>query len=143
MSNIYVKQLQADDQIPVYVPSQGDTQRATVQQLADFVQKSYTDSVTQLQVSQFAVVTTNSVVQVNEPNTFLILTNNTKAQTLAVTVSMPLFPVDGCLVNVVTDLTQINVTWATGTFVGAPAAITPTSPALLKYSLPDNTWYYA
>lgn len=143
MSNIYVKTLQADDQIPVFVPSQGDTQRATVQQLADFVQKSYTDSCTQLQVSQFAVVVAGSAVQISEPNTFLILTATTKAQTLAVTVSMPLFPVDGCVVSVVTDLTQINVTWATGTFVGAPTAITPTTPATLKYSLPDNTWYYA
>lgn len=136
-----VSSLQGGDNIAVWDTSNGDSRKASITTLMNYI-NSQLDLPVDISRSQYEAPTaTGFTITIPSPNTWLVLnpTNDFAAGAVALPVGVP----DISMVSIVTtrSIASFTVTASGSAVVGAPTVMEANEAFTLRYDAVTNTWY--
>jgi len=142
-----VDSVQSSDLAVVWANSNGDSRKASMSVLKDYMQNNLDFSQSQQYTTQYAAPSASYFsVQIRDDNksTHLILTQvaNYSAGTIVLPTSTNLVDKQEVLVNCTKDVTVLTIDKNGATAItGEPTALTAYDFFRLKYDAPTSTWY--
>ena len=144
-----VSTVKSGQQIAVYDPDNGDTRKASITQVEDYMQSNldFSDTNAQQQfVTQIEAVVAGFSVQVNNNsnNTFLILTGTGTLATGTIILPAQSVLTDGqeILISSIPAVTTLTVdNNGSLTIIGEPSALAAESFFRMRYDVTTNIWY--
>jgi hypothetical protein len=132
-----IDELATGDQLPVFSIRNGDSRKATLTTLLDFLSENL--SVDRL-VTQYAAPSASGFsVSITQNNTHLILTP--AAGYAAGTIVLPIAPVDRDELLVNSTQAVTTLTFSGGTVIGGPTGLAANDYFRLKYDSLLSRWY--